>query len=396
MSNNTKIYFIYKISLFLLILQSMYAWFFWNLNFIILIFTVVVTFVFALSSRSKFSIHKSNIIPIFFLLIIQLYVIKDQNVNSLIVALLDVFVVSMVLLLKNRHKIELFHFFTKAFAILLSISLIGWLFFSIGISLPNFATNFNDYQYSYLNYYFFLLNDLDAILPIPRFSGVFLEPGHIGMITSFLLFGNKFDLKRKEVLVLLIAAIITFSLAAYVLLIFSALIFFVLNSKKPTLNLFITTGLLFGIFTYFTTLNNGNNVVNNLIIERLQVKDDKLVGNNRNSENLDLYYDRFMESDDKYMGIGAINFSQLFEEANAGYKVFMVEHGIVGALLLFLLYFFMVIYNKSKMAFMFLIIYFFSFLQRSYALWDVELLIFITALPIFTLNNSNKLNIESN
>lgn len=156
MSNNTKIYFIYKISLFLLILQSMYAWFFWNLNFIILIFTVVATFVFALSSRSKFSIHKSNIIPIFFLLIIQLYVIKDQNVNSLIVALLDVFVVSVVLLLKNQHKIELFHFFTKAFAILLSISLIGWLFFSIGISLPNFATNFNDYQYSYLNYYFFL------------------------------------------------------------------------------------------------------------------------------------------------------------------------------------------------------------------------------------------------
>ncbi|MEY3501355.1 MAG: hypothetical protein RL308_3028, partial [Bacteroidota bacterium] len=237
-------------------------------------------------------------------------------------------------------------------------------------------------QYSYSNYYFFLLNDLDAILPVPRFSGVFLEPGHIGMIISFLLFGNKFDLKRKEVLVLFIGGIMTFSLAAYVLVIFSALIFFVLNSNKPALNLIMTTGLLFGLFTYFTTLDNGNNVVNNLIIERLEVKDDKLVGDNRNTENFGIYYDRFMEGDDKYMGIGTVEFVKFFDDGNAGYKVFMVQYGIVGTLLLFLFYFVMTIYNKSKMAFMFLIIYFFSFLQRSYALWDVELLIFITALPL--------------
>jgi hypothetical protein len=335
-----------------------------------------------INARGILVFKKSNLIPVFFLLITQIYITKDQNINALIVALMHTFVISIVLLLNNNLKIDLFNFFTKAFAILLSISLIGWLFFLSGISLQNFAANYNDYQYSYSNYYFFLLNDLDAILPVPRFSGVFLEPGHIGMIISFLLFGNKFDLKRKEVLVLFIGGIMTFSLAAYVLVIFSALIFFVLNSNKPALNLIMTTGLLFGLFTYFTTLDNGNNVVNNLIIERLEVKDDKLVGDNRNTENFGIYYDRFMEGDDKYMGIGTVEFVKFFDDGNAGYKVFMVQYGIVGTLLLFLFYFVMTIYNKSKMAFMFLIIYFFSFLQRSYALWDVELLIFITALPL--------------
>jgi hypothetical protein len=388
---------IFKFSLLILLLYSMFAWFFWEISYKLTILTIfIVSVIFALSSIGSFSLKKSNLISIFFVILIQLYVVMGLNMNGMILAILHATILSIVLLLKDHIKIDLLNFFTRAFATLLSISVITWILFFIGVSLPSYPTDFKDGYYFYDNYYFFLLNHDFIDLPIPRFSSVFLEPGHLGMITSLLLYANQFDFKRKDVWVLLVATLLTFSLAAYVLLLFTVLTFAFLKSKKPMLNLLLLIGFLSALYSYFSTLDNGNNVVNNLIIERMQIEDGNLVGNNRSSASLDTYFEQFMQKDDKFLGIGPERYGKLFGEAgNSGYKVFLLTYGLIGTVLLFLLYFMMVIYNRSKLSLMFLIVYIFSFLQRAYALWDVELLIFITALPILSLNSKNTANVKS-
>jgi hypothetical protein len=143
------------------------------------------------------------------------------------------------------------------------------------------------------------------------------------------------------------------------------------------------------LFSFFANYRDGNNAINNLILMRLKIENGDIVGNNRVGRDFDDYFQQFMNSDNKFLGIGEAKYSKMiWKSGNAGYKVFILQQGIFGTVLLFLLYFSMVIFKKSKLSLMFLVVYILSFLQRAYALWDVELLIFITALPIlFNIKN---------
>ena len=82
------------------------------------------------------------------------------------------------------------------------------------------------------------------------------------------------------------------------------LTFALLKSKNPILNLLLLIGFLFALYFYFSTLNNGNNVINNLIIHRLKIEDGDIAGNNRSSEDLNIYFEQFMKKDDSFWGIG--------------------------------------------------------------------------------------------
>jgi hypothetical protein len=221
-------------------------------------------------------------------------------------------------------------------------------------------------------------------VPIPRFSSIFIEPGQLGMMTSFFLYGNQFELKRKSILIILIATLLTFSLAAYVVLIISVTIYVLLKSNKPILLISLWAIFLAICYFYFTSLNHGNNIINKLIIDRLQITDNGIAGDNRVSLYLDSYFDNFKTTGETFFGLGDKKYSEIdWGGGNAGYKVFWLRHGIVGILLVFIFYLSIVIGNSSKMAWSFLLIYILIFIQAAYATWVCELLLFITATPTF-------------
>jgi hypothetical protein len=366
----------------------MYAWFLWGQLVFSLLISVVIIVVFAFSTRGIIAFKKSNIIPVFFLLVIQFYVSRDQNTNALLATLLRIIIISIVLLLRNDIKARLFKFLTDAFALLLLVSVIFWFLFLLGIPLPHYQTDFNDNQYIFDNYFLFLYNHADMVLPIPRFSSVFLEPGQLGMITAFFLCANHFELKRKSVLVIFIATILTFSLAAYVLLLISASSYLIFTAKKPLRNLIFWSVFVVSLYTFFINYNNGDNVVNNLLIDRLQLDNyGDIKANNRFSQDMDVYFDRFIDSNDVIYGLGQLGYDKLFLGANAGYKVFVLTQGIVGTFLVFLFYFLVTIGNQSKMGWILFIVYIACFLQAAYPLWESELILFITAMPFLKLDN---------
>jgi len=384
------IYKIFKFSLLVLFLQSMFAWFLWGQSFFALLFSVGIAVLFYFSKRGNFSFKNTNVIPIILIIIIQLYVVRDANLNSLFPAMLRIIIISFVLLLNDKIKIYLFHFFTKAFAFLLSISLVAWILFLFGIALPNYQIEFGNGMYYFDNYYFFLTESSRFSLLIPRFSSVFLEPGQLGMITTFFLVANHFELKRPAIFIIFVATLLTFSLAAYLLLFISISTYFFLLSKNPIRNITVWCLLIFSVYFYFSNLNDGYNIVNTSIFNRLNFLTDGLESSNRTSTDFDLYFKKVIFSNDNLLGIGSVKYSQMsWQTGNAGYKVFLIQQGIIGTVLVFLFYLFVLLSNQSKMAWILFTIYIFCFIQAAYPLWECELLIFITAISFNKSINKN-------
>jgi hypothetical protein len=372
-----------KISLLLVFLYSMFAWFLWEPGpATIGSISIVYCVLYLITRPSFFPLKKGSLMVILLLILVRFYCVRGTNINGYIEELLTTLPIVFVILLKDTLKIDLLRFITSAMALILFVSLCAWILFLAGVQFPYSVVNFNDGQYWYNNYYLFLY-DLNPYFTIPRFSAIFLEPGHLGMITSLLLYANRFEIRRKEVLVLLVSTIFTFSLAAYILLIISVTVFLLLRSKKPAFYMTLWIVLLITGYYFFANHNNGNNIVNNLIIERLQFDNRNLSGDNRFSESMDSYFVDFQKGGNLYTGIGLIKYESLNLGANAGYKVFLIRNGVIGTSLLFLFYLSLVLYNKSKEAAFLLLIYILSFAQRAYALWDCELLIFITAMALF-------------
>jgi hypothetical protein len=387
---NRLIYKTYEISLLILFLQSLYAWFLWDQLYFTIFFSAGMTIIFALTSKHIFYYNTYNIILVFLLIIIELYYVRGSNVYSIILGLLKTMIISTVLLLNDQYKNNLFRFITKTFAIIMGMSVIWWILFLIGIPLPHYPTNFSDGYYNFENYYLFLLSTLDANSPLPRFSGYFLEPGYLGMITTFLLVANRFNLKDKYVRIIFIATLITFSLNAYILLLISMSIYLLFYSKNQIKNEFLWGIGLVLLYLFFTQYNNGNNTVNNLIIYRMKFENGIL---NRFSDNFDNYYNTFMNSGSlKYWGIGIIKYNELaMDFGSAGYKVLILVHGFIGTGIVLLFYFSVALGKQSKMALILLLVYMLSFLQAPFPLMECTLLIFITAMPILkSIENNDK------
>lgn len=391
--SDKSIYYIFlKWSLLLVFLKSLYAWFTWDLNILIVNLVAIIAFaIFFLKKKKAFSFSAQNLLLCFLFLIVKIYTSKSGNINGFVGGLVSTILISYLICLKDEYKIDIIYFITKALAVLLSISLIAWALFLLGVSLPFARIDFNKGQYYYNNHYFFLFNKNSFYSSFPRFSSVFLEPGQLGMITASLLFIYQFKLKKKEILVIFIATIFTFSLAAYILSIVSILLIAFLNSKKPVTYTIILSILLFSTYSFITKYNNGDNILNTLIIKRLAYQDGDIAGNNRSTKYLSNYFTHFIKSEDNLIGIGEeyskINSGGGNAWGNAGYKPYLIEHGIIGVFLVFIFYLNLSLRYKSKLTFFFLLIYILIFLQAAYPFWECMLIIYISALPLLKRNN---------
>ena len=111
---------------------------------------------------------------------------------------------------------------------------------------------------------------------LPRFSGMFLEPGHVGSTSCLLLYVNKFNFKNKSNYIYLLSIIFSLSLAAYCLFFIGLCLYFYLKGKDLFKYLLILA-VFAGIFTYIgLNYNRGNNVINEKILSRLIITDGEL------------------------------------------------------------------------------------------------------------------------
>lgn len=374
---------IYKIILFVLYISSMYPWFTWSsasIPFLIIILGGFISAICYYINQECFSFNKKkNILGTFLLLLSFVIYIKGFTFIGIIQQIFVFINIIFLLNIKDSFKIDIFDFITKWMAILLSISLFFYILFLIGISLPFSVINDSEIGYTGNNYYSFLTNLDDSFFS--RFRSIFAEPGHLTMGVIPLLYANRFNLKNKYVVILLLAEIFTFSLAGYITIFISLILF----SFSPQVRRFYPRLIIFVLLASsilaFVNMDE-ENVIYVTIFSRLVFDEDKgtIAGSNRTDELTDEYFEKYKYSFDSILGLGNEKTSDITSEGGAGYKVFILRFGVLCFLIIFLFYFSFVISYLEFDVFGFFVILSLLLLQNTYPFWFCVSFTYITGI----------------
>lgn len=378
--------FILKIGVFFLMFSSMKLYFTWPIP--ISVFSIITLFsclIFWIFNKKDLRATKTNLHICGIFIIIQIYelfFIYNLLVTTLLFTINAICCGCTVILLNNKLKKEFLTSITKITAILIAISLFGWILFLVGVPLPNYYSDTSEF-YKHTSYYIFLLNGTQATQIIPRFAGLFLEPGHLATTCCFLLFINKFNFKKWENIVLVLGIIFSLSLAGYGLLIGAALLNFILYAKHKIIYLFLF--ILFIIVLTITAINfnDGENIIYQRIISRLEFNNGEMAGNNRFTDEFESHYSRYIESNKKFWGMAQEskdNMSLII--GSAGWKRFIYMQGIIGTVLVVIFYLIYLLKYWSLPGSCLLIICLVANIIRDYPLQEYWLYIYIFSIPL--------------
>ena len=291
------------------------------------------------STRTPIFTRTDFLLPTLLSLIVQYYqcLVNAQNIVPFIISTASLCMFYCMFRIDKEIAEKSLTKICKVFAGFLIISILFFFLHFIGVNLPNMSAERGNY--SYTNFFFFLLDDRELWnILIPRFNSVFLEPGHMGTTIIMLLATQIGKWKKWYNVVLFVALLMSFSLAAYclgVMLLFLRLWMLRRKIVLKVLGLVSFLGIIVGgSFVY----NDGDNMLNNLIVMRLEVSDtgDDFKGNNRVSEDFEKEFESFLGSSDVLFG------REMDYEGwgNSGYRVYIYDYGMAGFALFLVFYFF--------------------------------------------------------
>lgn len=335
---------------------SLMPWFMWGtvkFNAIIPSFFIIISFYISYYFTSENIFDREHYESSALLALIALVLMRIVNLNNIIgfaEATLTAFIIFTLLKLNTDYLQKLTKVICISMGGFLILSVGSFILYLLGFPLPSSPIANEELLYSYQNYYLFLVDDRAFFAFIPRFHSVFLEPGHLGTATAFLLLTQIGQWKKWYNIVLIITTMITFSLAAYVLFILVMFASAWIQHKKvimKVLGIFILiTGVGIGAFFY----QQGDNMLFTLIIERMEMTEDgDIEGNNRVTEDFDAIYDDFVKSPD--ILVGREYKIEDFGFGNSGYKVFLYDYGIICLLCVFLFYLITAVNGNNRRAF---------------------------------------------
>lgn len=212
-----------------------------------------------------------------------------------------------------------------------------------------------------------------------RFNGFFDEPGWYGTWAAFYLCADDLNIKKKDNLILLIAGVLTFSLAFIMLLI----IYYVLNNlgdwKKWLWLVFLAVAYLLILPHVKTGINAIDDVINRMIITS-----EGIAGNNRYGSAFANLYEKTIRSNRVFFGFGAgyaETYGTSIGEGLASIKSYIVDFGIVGTIIIFVPVLISsvnkALQENNKVMLLYIVISFVSLYQRPYLFWTPYFIMFM-------------------
>jgi len=390
--------------LFLLMLVSMRPWFAWN-NLGNMIFALSICFLFlrCVLSSKNYSI-KNTILIVIFLAFLVYFMVRMRHAGGLVGilnAIRAVLVLAFVMAMSIDEKKQIVTMTTNLYAWIVGISMLAYLFVISGIDMPYSTIEVPDnlFYRPFLNYRLFIVSTQTTVF-FQRFQSIFTEPGHLSMISALLLYVNQYELKKKSVLIIFVSVLMTLSLSGYLLMIFGYLIQIVAKSNKmyrTVLKIVTVTALLVSIGLIYYSIHP-DSMFSRLILSRLELDEERGIrGNNRVSDRFDHFYEtHFLASTENIlwgMNLTEAEHWILFGRGGENsHRVFLLNHGVISLVLLFLMYFCIVAISPSKLGFGFLILYCLSFLQRIQThYWEITLVLFMGAIQYFHTKSASEL-----
>lgn len=380
---NKLIDFLFKLSIFVQICVGAHAWFVWDIENgtaaqVTLVICALIAFLY---KQSRNITLKSNNSTILVLVLFALAYICTFKLSITFFMGLVLRIYPLWVLLSCSNLQETLRWVTKGFVCLLVPGIVFHILLIFTPGVPGIPIQYHDSLSGCFLNYGVLLKPIYTYSESSqyRFYSVFLEPGYLGTLIAFLLYANNFNFKSWNGKILLIAELLTMSLAGYVTT-FVGYILYKYSQHTP-IRIYVPTLLLLA-FAYYGAkfVNNGDNVINHLIIERLQLDDEKgIAGNNRTGEAADFYFERVMLSEKMFFGLGADEVSRINGNDDtvdkstkihgAGYKIFIITHGLVASFMFLLFYFIaasQLCRNNKRYSYGFVLLIVMTFIQAAY------------------------------
>lgn len=301
--------------------------------------------------------------------------------------------------MKWEVKKNLFDTLRKVLGVFLLVSVAYYFLFFIGLPLPHSSATPGEESRVYDNYFLFVIlpNELHSL----RFMSVFLEPGYLGCLLALLLYAGKYKFNRENWYnwIFAIALFFTLSLAGWGLTFLGLFLNYMRRNKLRTITKFFLLIVLgfavIGSGFYFKSFNNGNNIINESIIERLEYDENSgtISGYQRTNEALSYYFlYTFLNSD--YVWLGVDNPDDTIEGDAADWTVFVICYGFIGlaGFILFLITSIFIDKKNRYQRFCLVLLYALMFFQTVYGIYW---LIYISVLLLGLTSLSEEYLIES-
>lgn len=368
---------LYFFTIFLMYIVSMQPWFMWHFSYAaVYLLGALVSLAFYSANRSRLSWNKS-VSGIFLVFLIGILWLSFRA--PVLVGVGGVFcLVTFFIFLGTPREVksELLQYIKKRYAILLLISLAFYFLHIAGVPLLSVYSDYGLYGTD--NYFFFVLTHGD-MGGFNRFRCIFGEPGFMTLGLIPLFFAGKFNLRDKYNLILLLAELVSFSLAGYAILVI-AVLYFAFNKAseyKKHARIFL---LVLALFVSVFVVRNQDffDIIDANILSRVAVSETtgNIAGYNRSTEYMDWKFDQFKKTPALISGIGANAMNDMRAKTgiddnggNAGFKIYVFQYGIIGVFLFVLFYFLCFRNNRSLDNFIYLICLLLLLFQNSYVDW---------------------------
>lgn len=286
---------------------------------------------------------------------------------------------------KPSYKKDLLLSISKWFGIILGISLIAFILWLI-LPIPPVTILSEPFGYmDHANYIFFIRPFVDQ--DIVRFSGPFIEPGHVGMIGALFLYANRFNFKNNKLLILILLGVLfSLSLAGYVLLVLGYWLSKGMSLTKQIILVVACLGLYITITDFWA---GGNNPINEQIFSRLEYDNQKgIKGNNRSLNSSEEYLSQMIINGDILVGIGTQKYEELERKGTiggTGITLALIMYGIFGIMMVLIYYLTIALLSVNrKYALKFFLLIVACYLQRSYPHWLAWLVPYITGTGVLS------------
>lgn len=262
---------------------------------------------------------------------------------------------------------------TKALAYIILFSLPLWLFHVFVHELPIYSsldiTGIKGAQTYMNNHIFFVENDL---VPKTRFYSVFDEPGLLGTLAAFILFGNRYNLRKWENLIIFLGTLFTYSTAFYVLTGLGVALIYIKSPKKILLFSALFSAIVGAALFYL----KDNKTFQDNVVYRFSENGVDGQLETRSSFYVNKAVEELFQTNDFVFGLGKKEIQDRKLTEGASYKNFLLQYGIVGFVVLLLIYITLLRGKYTKETISLLIIFTASFLQRPGAWTSWEMLLF--------------------
>ena len=374
----------------IVILQSAGPWFLWGNTFVgniaILLFLI-----------SRFLLLKRIPSKIFFFLLplyifcVWMGIYQAERIMQPIVFFVKRFLpFFFIIIMSQEEKLRLKNTVINSFSTIVLISLLAYIavvFVGIPLQPIKMEHPMNTWYPPFLNYYFFVTEF--SVGEFIRFRSIFTEPGHLGMFCALFLYINGYSLKKWQNVILLVALLLSLSLAAYVLLFLGWVIYQAASgvSLHRIFRVVLLLGLSIGLGWLYIAHGPKENALSILILDRLEYDEDRgIKGNNRNSQDFMLTY-KELSTSELLLGKGNSYMKDRFANtANSSYRNFVMVNGFIGLILMFFLFLSVVYLYPSRIALGMFLLFSLSFLQRPYWLWEIESWMYLSSVSLFAMN----------